>query len=481
MTDVSVTNYGSVQKDNNRTSDSESPGQPPEDKNIIIFGRNLNMSRSQLLAAIMLSAYFFLTWSYFSLFTPFFPGEALKKGQNRSQIGFIFGILQLVLLILSPFFGKYMNKIGIKFLFVSGILLGAASEIAFGFMYLTPGGIVYFIMCLVCRGVSGLGAAMGLSYAIVGYFFPNKIASVVALLEVCTGIGLMVGPVLGGFLYQMGGFRLPFFFMGAIQLLLFILAIAFFPSPKQHITEAERNKPTVEALPMLPLLKIPLFSLTLLMLFAGCVSINFVEPNIQLHLLPLNLEPVELGFVFFIPALIYVIVTPFVGFLCDKYPKSQPWFMMISAFFSVIAYSLLGPLPFLKMELQLSTFLTGFVIFAISYTGLIIPVYSELNKIARSAGYPNDLRTQGLISGLFGAIHSLGALIGPIIGGFLVDTIGFDYATFIIVIMFIVIGSMYGICYVLTLTCQSNSVVVEDFSETETRPFYRPRPLSECN
>ena len=110
----------------------------------------------------------------------------------------------------------------------------------------------------------------------------------------------------------------------------------------------------------------------------------------------------------------------------------------------------------------MSTFLTGFVTFAISYTGLIIPVYSELNKIARyiyvhfftifkkyfllnklirSAGYPNDLRTQGLISGLFGAIHSLGALIGPILGGFLVDKIGFNNTTGLVVIMFIIVVS----------------------------------------
>lgn len=47
------------------------------------------------------------------------------------------------------------------------------------FMNKCPGGLIYFIMCMVCRGVSGLGASMGLSYAIVGYFFPNRIASVV--------------------------------------------------------------------------------------------------------------------------------------------------------------------------------------------------------------------------------------------------------------------------------------------------------------
>jgi len=466
------TDYGSV-PNNEVSKRPASPCEPVVEQNIMIFGRDLKMTRSQLSAVSMLSIYFFLTWSYFSLFTPFFPGEALKKEQNRSQIGIIFGILQLVLLILSPFFGKYMNMIGIKFLFVSGILLGAGSEVAFGFMNRCPGGYVYFMMCMICRGVSGLGASMGLSYAIVGYFFPNRIASVVALLEVCTGIGLMCGPVLGGFLYQIGGFPLPFFFMGGVQFLLFIIAFFCFPNPKAGACAIKKDAKEADTLPMMPLLKTPLFSMTLLMLFCGCVSINFVEPNIQLHLLPLDLEPVQLGFVFFIPALIYVMVTPVVGFLCDKYPSAQPWFMIVSAFFSTIAYSLLGPLPFLNMELKLSTFLVGFVIFAISYTGLIIPVYSELNRIAKQQGYPNDLRTQGLISGLFGCIHSLGALIGPMVGGFFVDMIGFEMATFGIVIMFFFVGILYTLVYLWSLACEGKAQQLEESLESETSPLFQ--------
>ncbi len=117
-----VKHYGSVKTDhkvNKNSRDmnnnhvpfkSTNPFESIVEQNLVICGRNLNMTSSQLISASMLSIYFFLTWAYFSLFTPFFPGEALKKGQNRSQIGIIFGMLQLVLLVLSPFFGKYVSK-----------------------------------------------------------------------------------------------------------------------------------------------------------------------------------------------------------------------------------------------------------------------------------------------------------------------------------------------------------------------------------
>ena len=108
MSGDSKIDYGAVNTNENATSSTSSP-ESGGSKNIKLFGRDLNMTKGQFLAVSMLSIYFFLTWSYFSLFTPFFPAEALKKDQNRSKIGMIFGVLQLVLLILSPFFGKYVS------------------------------------------------------------------------------------------------------------------------------------------------------------------------------------------------------------------------------------------------------------------------------------------------------------------------------------------------------------------------------------
>lgn len=61
-----------------------------------------------------------------------------------------------------------------------------------------------------------------------------------------------------------------------------------------------------------------------------------------------------------------------------------------------------------------------------------------MNSLNRSKGYPNDLRTQGLISGTFSSVWSSGALVGPILGGYVVDKVGFNMASFGIVILFLV-------------------------------------------
>ena len=76
--------------------------------NFQFCGKDLNISRPQLYILCLLCPYFFLTSSYYSLFAPFFPVEALKKGINQTQVGIIFGIFQFAFLLLAPMFGKYV-------------------------------------------------------------------------------------------------------------------------------------------------------------------------------------------------------------------------------------------------------------------------------------------------------------------------------------------------------------------------------------
>ena len=46
-------------------------------------------------------------------------------------------------------------------------------------MYYLPAGNVYFLMSFACRAVTGIGVSMASSYAVVGYYFPNNIATII--------------------------------------------------------------------------------------------------------------------------------------------------------------------------------------------------------------------------------------------------------------------------------------------------------------
>jgi hypothetical protein len=63
--------------------------------------------------------------------------------------------------------------------------------------------------------------------------------------------------------------------MGGLLFFVFVLAFFIFPNPPVIPSRLDKNYSS--SLPMLPLLKIPKFIMTLIMLFVGSLSIGFIE------------------------------------------------------------------------------------------------------------------------------------------------------------------------------------------------------------
>lgn len=82
---------------------------PRDDSTVVICGKDFGVTRPQMIAVVLLSLFFFLTSSFYSIFAPFYPGVATNKGMSETQIGIIFGVFQFTLLVLSPIFGKYVS------------------------------------------------------------------------------------------------------------------------------------------------------------------------------------------------------------------------------------------------------------------------------------------------------------------------------------------------------------------------------------
>lgn len=63
---------------------------------------------------------------------------------------------------------------------------------------------VFIVLCFVLRVFLALGctASATASFAVTANIFPNNVATVFGMLETATGLGMMIGPALGGLLYQ---------------------------------------------------------------------------------------------------------------------------------------------------------------------------------------------------------------------------------------------------------------------------------------
>ncbi|ESN93938.1 hypothetical protein HELRODRAFT_87910, partial [Helobdella robusta] len=249
------------------------------------------------------AANFFIVLAYSTL-APFFPTEAQKKGISSTFVGLVFGSYELVLLIASPFYGTYIS-IGAKFLYIAGLLLCGVCTILFGLIKNAPNGTPYLVLCLIIRMFEALGAAAfgTASFSMMAYNFPKHIATMFGTLEMFNGLGLIVGPPVGGALYELGGFTTPFVVLGTLMLAIGLISIYLLSPHKGGV---------------LKLLTTPLITLTCLCLCAGSSSFVYLDVSLSIHLSEVfHLSPFMVGMVFLTESMAYCVMSPIWGRIVD--------------------------------------------------------------------------------------------------------------------------------------------------------------------
>ncbi|KAG3290275.1 solute carrier family 18 member B1, transcript variant X3 [Ictidomys tridecemlineatus] len=368
------------------------------------------LSREQLFVLISAASMNLGSMMAYSILGPFFPKEAEKKGASNTMIGMIFGCYALFDLLASLVFGKYLVHIGAKFMFIAGMFVSGGVTILFGLLDQVPDGPVFIAMCFLVRIMDALsfGAAITASSSILVKAFPNNIATVLGGLEVFSGLGLVLGPPLGGFLYQSFGYEVPFIFLGCIVLLMVPLNIYILPS-----YEADPGEHSFWKLVTLP--KVGLIAFVIISL-SSCFG--FLDPILSLFVLEkFHLPAGYVGLVFLGLALSYAISSPLFGLLSDKMPHLRKWCLVFGNLITAGCYMLLGPVPFLHIESE--------------------------------NGFEEGLSTLGLVSGLIGGMWSVGAFAGPMLGGFLYEKIGFEWAAAIQGLWPLISGLVMGLFYLL--------------------------------
>ncbi|XP_026642181.1 MFS-type transporter SLC18B1 isoform X2 [Microtus ochrogaster] len=356
------------------------------------------------------------------------------------MIGAIFGCYALFELLASLVFGKYLVQIGAKFMFIAGMFISGGVTILFGVLDQLPEGPIFIVMCFLVRIVDaiGFGAAITASSSILAKAFPNNVATVLGSLEVFSGLGLIVGPPLGGFLYQSFGYEMPFILLGCLVLLMIPLNLCILPS-----YESDRGEHSFWKLVTLP--KVGLIACVIIAL-SSCFG--FLDPILSLFVLEkFNLPAGYVGLVFLGLALSYTISSPLFGLLSDRMPNLRKWFLVFGNLITAVCYMLLGPVPILHIKSQLWLLVLVLVVNGFSAGMSIIPTFPEMLSCAYENGFEEGISTLGLVSGLVGAMWSVGAFMGPMLGGFLYEKIGFEWAAAVQGLWALISGLAMGLFY----------------------------------
>uniref|UniRef100_A0AAY4BYJ0 Major facilitator superfamily (MFS) profile domain-containing protein n=1 Tax=Denticeps clupeoides TaxID=299321 RepID=A0AAY4BYJ0_9TELE len=371
-------------------------------------------SRQQVFTMVAMSSVNFSSMICYSILAPFFPSEARRKGVSQTIIGLIFGWYALCVLLVSLLLGKYIVQIGAKFMIISGIFVSAVCTMLFGLLDRTSSGMPFILLCFLVRSVNAVGfaAAVTSSFAILAKVFPNNIATVMGCVEVFTGLGLILGPPLGGWLYQSFGFEIPFIALGC-------LLFAMVPF---NIYESESS-----FLRLCSCVRILLICFALFTLSSG---LGFLDATLALFAVDkFSMSSGSVGLLMMGLSLPYGAASPVFGFFSDKFPHLRRWMMVTGGMITAMGFCLLGPVPVLHVtsHLWLTVLMLVLIGFSLCLTG--IPSFAEMLVSAHELGLPENLSTLGLVSGLFSAVWSAGMFFGPVVGGYVAQQVNFQSAS----------------------------------------------------
>lgn len=386
------------------------------------------LTRFQKIILATTAAVDLLSFLSVSIMAPFFPEEALKKDVSDTLSGWIFGISPFIQFLASPVIGKLMPFIGVKFMFIAGMFIFSGCTILFGMLAYVPsdgGNGVFIALAFILQIVRSVGitSASTASFVFLVQGFPDNISSVFGFGEIFVGLGLVAGPAVGGLLYGLGGFYLPFVSIGVLAMLCVPLMMWFVPAPERGEQETSQTK-----VPFRKVFCSPNGVLTTLTITASTFMWSILDPTLEPHLRKFQLTPELIGIIFLVMAAAYAVTAPLWGWISDKVTDQRP-LLVIGFLFACLGSLLIGPSPLIGLDqdyYQLWLVVLALVILGASASLSSVPTFDMFFVYAEEAGCENNTATYCMISGFWMSMYSLGDFLGPSAGGFMSDTIGFN-------------------------------------------------------
>ena len=373
----------------------------------------------------------------FSLLSPFYTKEAASKGVSVFETGLVYGSVFITTIVFSPIFGTYIGVLGAKRLFVYGTFLAGAANVLFGFLQWVEGTYAFLSLSLAIRFTSAVGEAALFSSAYpLAVQAANKSyrSTVLAVMETMFGLGLMVGPGVGGLLYQVSGFCLPFAVCGGALIVCAFLSAYLLDEDDAEDAE-DAPKPTY-----LKLLRVPTVLYSCLSLAVTSLSVSWYLPSLQPFLeANFQLKPATTGVIFMLDGATYAIFSPFWGWILDNKNVSPLWALFWGNVFVILGFSMLGPLPGpLSWLLPSNVYLVAAAMcihgFGVAANFITTLTYM-LSASVEDTNLADGEQTRAMVTSLWFINECIGGYLGSVAGGLAYDLVGFENGTAVVVLL----------------------------------------------
>lgn len=343
----------------------------------------------------------------FGLILPLLPFYAMHFGASAFEVALLSSVFSLAQFASAPLVGSLSDRIGRKKVFLACTALSALAYLGLAFADT-------LLAVFLARVVSGIGAGkVGIAQAIVAdSTTPDKRARGMGLIGAGFGIGMILGPVIGGLLIgpdpQHPNYTFPAFAAAAASFTSLVLAAVMLretlasvavPSLTTRNPLAGLRQVTPEALALIGLMFVIHFVFaqieTLFPLFAGA---------------RLQWGPFEVGIAFtFIGIIVLAVQGGLIGPLTRRFGEAR---LLVAAILGLGIGCFIAGITYTVPILALS------IAFTATSFAVINPTLASL--LSRAA----DPEHQGLTLGTGQSLAALSRVLGPMLGGFLFEVVG---------------------------------------------------------
>jgi predicted MFS family arabinose efflux permease len=220
-----------------------------------------------------------------------------------------------------------------------------------------------------------------------------------------SNLGFMLGPSIGGWLYETGGARLPFLAVTVLAL----VGLAGFVWLRLPPPTAAR-----EPVPLGSLIRVPQVASCVVAVVAASSTFSMFEPVFSLFLATsLGLSPGRVGLVFGGAAVASAVLHPLYGRLADRYGARRVMIVGMAASAAVM--------PLLAQAETFRGAVALFLLQAVTLSMVVTPSLAYMAEASARAGAASF----GVSYGLYNFAWGCGLLGGPAVGGVLYGALGF--------------------------------------------------------
>src|SRR5436190_4527504 len=343
----------------------------------------------------------------YSIGVPVLPDLSRRLGASATTIGFLFASFGVTVLAVSVPMGAYSDRIGRRGPLVGGLVALSASTLLFAVAERLPA-------LFAARRVQGAADAVAwvVGFALIADLYgPEERGRVMGLVMSGTTFGFLIGPTLGGWLYEQGGAQLPFL---ALAVLAALGAIGFVVIPLPARTEQH------EQVPLRAVLRVPSVAACSAAVVLAGGTIAMLEPIVALHLAEkIGLGPSRIGLVFGVGAVASILLHPYFGGIADRSGGRR------LTMAGLVAMGLV--LPVLGLMSSFGSAATLYLINVVPIAMVVTPSLTYMAEATSMAG----IGSFGVAYGLYNFAWALGLLIGPSVGGALYERLGFQSLLFV--------------------------------------------------